>query len=502
MKGGNMLSLSKDITEGFSPLSTENINKIASAITKSNWSCGTFKDGHRRKANFEYSSCIALDVDNDPGSPQMSLEQAKIEFKDMKHIIATSRSHQKKKGDRPPVDRFRVLLFLEEPIKTPEDFQATYEDLLAKYPAIDPQCKDASRFYYPSPAVVSVNDSGGRIMPVRYKPKKLDGGAAKTLVAKGKLAQSTYDFILHGAPDGTWNNRLMKASIDMKEQGYSLEEAVELLTVPTRLSQGELDEQDLRTIEHQFSSEETRYEPRGGTYFTFLKPSQLRMRGKDVKWLIEDLLFEGSFNILSGPPKQGKTTLVRQLMRSAMRGTPFLGRRIHTTGPVLYLALEDHPAMVAKDLETLGIGDNDPILIHCDPVRGDAYIEQLERTINAEQPKLVVIDTFPLFARVENLNDYSEVNRKMEAIRAISRNTGTTVLMVHHTNKGEGSGQNKIMGSQAIFGAVDCSILFSSQEGRRFISSEQRGGTPLNSVELIFNHSALEYSIKMLAEDF
>jgi hypothetical protein len=76
---------------------------------------------------------------------------------------------------------------------------------------------------------------------------------------KGDLAKSTLRFILEGAAPGTWHHTLVKASLDLKQQGYELDEAL------TKLESGGLvmdDSHDLPTIEDIFLNREVKHPPR------------------------------------------------------------------------------------------------------------------------------------------------------------------------------------------------------------------------------------------------
>ena len=80
--------------------------ELQSFIISNNWSPIIFKNNYRKSINFK--SCQFLVLDYDDG---YSLNKAIEEFKNYKHIIATTKSHQVKKGDK-VCDRFRVILFL------------------------------------------------------------------------------------------------------------------------------------------------------------------------------------------------------------------------------------------------------------------------------------------------------------------------------------------------------------------------------------------------------
>jgi hypothetical protein len=90
--------------------------KLPDLIVRNIYSPSVFVDGHRLNQKFRGTDLLVLDVDDG-----LSLEEAKEVFKDFKHIIATTRNHQKEKklssgATKPACDRFRVILFLDKRI--------------------------------------------------------------------------------------------------------------------------------------------------------------------------------------------------------------------------------------------------------------------------------------------------------------------------------------------------------------------------------------------------
>ena len=152
------LSISNDITKDFKFQQIEEDEmSLAKVLLYSNWSCGSFKDGHRSKANFIEASHIALDFDQG-----LSLEDAKKRFANHWHVVATTKSHNKDKNGI-VCDRFRVLLKLEQTITSAQEFESTYLKLLDWNPEADKQTKDCSRFFYKSVNLSSWKFEGGTI---------------------------------------------------------------------------------------------------------------------------------------------------------------------------------------------------------------------------------------------------------------------------------------------------------------------------------------------------
>jgi len=258
----------------FDTLEPQSLADLAKFTTEFNYSLSTFSDNYRKLENFIQTEFIGLDYDNAENETQLTLEEAKKVFKDYIHIILTSKSHQKEKNGR-VVDRFRVILKLQRPITySTAEFTATWHSLAKLFPLSDSKCKDASRYWFKSPSIVSVNEKGFAIKVVSPPKPKPESATRKSATKesktgplkperKGALAKATIEFISSGAQAGAWNHSLYKAAKDLQQQMYSQEEAVTMLEIPTRLpaNDGSLDAKDLDTIKSAFSSE-AKYNPR------------------------------------------------------------------------------------------------------------------------------------------------------------------------------------------------------------------------------------------------
>lgn len=244
----------------FKTIDNLSLEDIAELATKINYSLATYRKQHRLLDNFISTQLIGLDIDDG-----CTLNEAIAKFKDFKHIILTSKSHQKEKHGIVS-DRFRVILVLERPITEADEFYSTWHTLHDLHPYIDKACKDPSRFWYKSPSLVSLNTEGRTVSVTEKVYKPVNTSSKFTQVntdRKGVLAQSTIEFITQGAPKGQWNHTLYKAAKDMQQQLYSKDEAITMLEMPTRLSgnSGHLDASDMQTIDSAYKSQ-AKYEPR------------------------------------------------------------------------------------------------------------------------------------------------------------------------------------------------------------------------------------------------
>ena len=492
------LSISKN-NVNFKPIEVQSIDELASVILKTNYSQSVYKNNYRNLENFLSSELIGIDVDNEGPNDNNTIEQAFEFFKDYKHIIAPSKSHRIEKHGK-IADRFRIILFLEKEITSPKDFTSTWSSIKSVYPAADDACKDASRFFYPSSEIYSKNPNG-KLWPVTEYNPDIKESLLDSMFGKGQLSKETMHFLLNGAPAGKRNPALFKAAKDMQEQGFAIEEVTQrvltMIKTTGNWAHSTLSDKDIKTIESAFSNE-PRYEKRQGlstenASFKFKTAKDVLNSTENVEWLCDKMLTVGGLSIMAGPPKSGKSTLMRQLVLATSRGGEFLGRKVKQ-GPVIYLALEEQESVLKSQYKTVGLTDDDNVLIHTGGTTSQDPILDLKDAILDFEPSLVVIDTLFLLMNITSINDYREVNSAMAKFRNLARETNTHIITVHHTKKdSESQGANRILGSSAIHGAVDTALILCVEDNRRYLTTSQRFGTPMYEQELIFDKDTQTY---------
>jgi RecA-family ATPase len=114
-------------------------------------------------------------------------------------------------------------------------------------------------------------------------------------------------------------------------------------------------------------------------------------------------------------------------------------------------------------------------------------LAKIRAVVEEKKPALLIIDPLFRFTRVQDGNDYVQVTQALEPLLALARETGVHVLVVHHLSKGERTGGDAILGSTAILGSVDTSVILKRSERYRTITSEQRYGVDLEETTLRFD---------------
>ncbi|MBI2160959.1 MAG: AAA family ATPase, partial [Candidatus Rokubacteria bacterium] len=104
------------------------------------------------------------------------------------------------------------------------------------------------------------------------------------------------------------------------------------------------------------------------------------------------------------------------------------------------------------------------------------------------RPALVIVDPLLRFVRLRAAGDDAAVTTALEPLLALARDTGAHVLAAHHLGKAERSGGDGILGSTAIFAAVDTALLLTrNDQDVRTLSSIQRYGPDLEPVTLVLD---------------
>jgi hypothetical protein len=493
------------------------IQELAEIACASNISTGTYRNNYRTIENFIQTECFAMDVDNDAKhkhTPDMTIEEAKRMFAPFKHIILTTKSHRKPKHGIVK-DRFRVILFLDTPIRLPEDYYATWFWLKSRFPAIDIQCKDPARIWYKHEEVASLKEEGKLLTPIRFtEPEEpIKEGRLALPGERGELSKETLKFLEFGALEGGRNQTTFKAAKDFQQALYAHEEASErILSALHRNSviAGDFTEGEAKIAIRSAYSKDAKYAPRlderEERAFEYIRIGDLiDLKEESQDWLVDNLLLRGGISIMVGLPKAGKTTIVRQLEKSIIRGEPFLGRKVQR-GLVIHYSFDEKARTAKKHYLALGLTREDLLALHFGHSRRSDYFGHLEEDILSMKPGLVVVDTMVDLLKFKNLNDYGEVKPIMSQFSSLAERTETHILFIHHQNKPQnaqsGNGYqrtgNSILGSTAIFGSVDCCMIFEEVPGDkalRTMRAEGRAIEGFGATKLRYDYRTQSYSL-------
>ncbi|NUN06152.1 MAG: AAA family ATPase [Bdellovibrio sp.] len=218
------------------------------------------------------------------------------------------------------------------------------------------------------------------------------------------------------------------------------------------------------------------------------------------QWIIDNLLLKGGISLLCGKPKAGKSTLARHLAVSVARGTDFLGRKTEKS-VVIFLALEDHRAMLQQSFRNLGCDGSEEILVHCGSL-SLGTTKQLERLIEENCAKLIIIDTLFRFTRCHDLNDYSSVLNALTPLSDLARKYHVHISAIHHAGKSERADSlDSVLGSVAVHGSMDSTLLLSKKSEFRVLESQQRYGIDFQPTTLLFDSETSRVSLGIPISD-
>lgn len=230
----------------------KSVKQLGQAITEKSWSPIIFDKNYRHGDNFQLSNVAAFDIDND--KDKLSLTEAIEFFKDFKHIIATSRSHNVLKNGTIE-DRYRVVLFFDQTVTNPVTYSTIMRWHSREWPFVDKKCVDIARFFFPCQEIVSINEDGIELTTDLSMYPEQEQSVTKSeqtiapIANRGQLTRPTLTFLLEGAKPGEWHSTFFKAISNMKECGYSELEIREKLEIMcSNIGSPGLDEHDERNL--------------------------------------------------------------------------------------------------------------------------------------------------------------------------------------------------------------------------------------------------------------
>lgn len=184
--------------------------------------------------------------------------------------------------------------------------------------------------------------------------------------------------------------------------------------------------------------------------------------GLEPDWILEGYLPAGGLVLLAGSPKAGKTTLAAHIAVHVDQGLDFLGFKTKKTG-VLWMGLEERGQDVARRFDELG---NWTVFYHPAPFRATTEsIRELVAWIKGNGVGLVIVDTLSKFWDLKDENDAAGMERAIDPILRLARDSGAAILLLHHTRKTPADDGSDIRGSSALFGSLDVGIIFRTVAG-------------------------------------
>ena len=155
------------------------------------------------------------------------------------------------------------------------------------------------------------------------------------------------------------------------------------------------------------------------------------------EWLIEGLWEYDSVGLIVAPPKSYKSTLITNMAVAVASGKPFDGRKVIQGG---VLILQGENSLVAEKSRLMNIaGTTDLPIYYVQSSINLDNIEVLKRTIIENSIKMLVVDPLYLLFGSGNMNHQVDVTPKLRNLTELRKETGCSIILVHHTRKTDGS---------------------------------------------------------------
>ena len=196
-----------------------------------------------------------------------------------------------------------------------------------------------------------------------------------------------------------------------------------------------------------------------------------------LRYAVDGYLAEG-VTLLAGKPKIGKSWMALDFAMAVAAGDLALGSVRCRQGPVLYCALEDNHRRLKRRMTQL-YGDVEhwpPGLHFATQVRrlGDGLVDDLRDWIEAQRPKLVIIDTFAGVRPQTRREGYDADYAALSPLQEMAGQMGVAILVIHHLRKMQGDDPfDMISGTTGLTGAVDAAFVL--HRGKQGVTLYGRG---------------------------
>jgi hypothetical protein len=220
-----------------------------------------------------------------------------------------------------------------------------------------------------------------------------------------------------------------------------------------------------------------------------VRASALETPPAHKKWLIENLWTSQAVGIVGGSPKCLKSFLTLEMAVSVASGSPCLATfAVPQARPALLYAAEDSLSEVRLRLESLAhhhereLDQLDIDVIAADSLYLDRTIDQdrLTATVQLYRPALLILDPLVRLHTADE-NVAGQMAALLGYLRALQRQTGVAVLIVHHARKQAspaGPGYS-LRGSSDLYAWVDSFLYLQRRRGQLTLSVEHRSAPGL-----------------------
>lgn len=188
-----------------------------------------------------------------------------------------------------------------------------------------------------------------------------------------------------------------------------------------------------------------------------------------TNWLVDNVLAQGDVVLFSGDPGAQKSWIAQSLAQVVCDGgDKWLGFDVLEQGNVLYVDEENPEDVVRTRMSRLGLEHHDRMrYLLRQGVNLDKYPNLLLDEVLDFKPKLIILDSFVAIHGGSDENSSGSVRALYQnGIFPLARETGATVIVLHHNNKTPSESPfAKVRGSGDIAGAPDSCFTVGRLEG-------------------------------------
>ncbi len=190
-------------------------------------------------------------------------------------------------------------------------------------------------------------------------------------------------------------------------------------------------------------------------------PSISTFENLKVEWVVDGVIPAAIVAMFSGTSGDGKTTVALAIAGSAAHGAEFGGRAV-AKRPVLILDRENPLHVISERFHRLGMKDGESFrywgtwLSEEAPAPASPIVQ--EWVIQCDPKPLIVVDSLVAFMGADE-NSAAEARAFMQQLRALA-NLGATVIVLHHSGKGETSQDYR--GSSDFKASIDVGYVVSN----------------------------------------
>lgn len=224
--------------------------------------------------------------------------------------------------------------------------------------------------------------------------------------------------------------------------------------------------------------------------FALLDGADLADNAKAPTYLIDEVLEDDAHGIMGGLSMTYKSFLALRMAYSICTGEPFMGRKVYSTGPVIYVCGEGRGGISRrwKALQLkLGKVPAGSFFLYNSPLqlRDATSMQTLKECIEEVRPALVIFDTFASLAGGIEENSPSEVGNALSNVRRVCQAGGASSLIVHHFGKDATKG---FRGASNFTNDVDFAFMVNRPEGDQrsrkacMVAHKMKDGEPFGPI--------------------